>query len=122
MPDVAALNAVPFALTTPVTVVDRVMFGVLVLFATVPFRPLAFVTVTDTTVPPPAARNAAKLETDPFHEALFSSNSINDVPEIAGCAIAEIAPAKMMSNRIIFFMCLVCVKPYACAGESARAI
>ena len=106
----------------PETVVDSVIFGVDVLFATVPFRPLAFVTVTDATVPPPAARNAAKLETDPFHEALFSSNSINDVPEIAGCAIAEIAPAKNRREISIFFMCLVCVKPYACAGESARAI
>lgn len=51
MPDVAADSAVPLPLTTPVTVVVRVIAGVEVAVATVPLRPFADTTETEVTVP-----------------------------------------------------------------------
>jgi hypothetical protein len=47
----AALMAVPFPWSMPVTVVERVMAGVVVGVATVPARPLAVMTDREVTVP-----------------------------------------------------------------------
>ena len=52
MPAVAALKAVPFPLTMPLTVVDSVMEGVVVGVATVPDSPFAVATDALVTVPP----------------------------------------------------------------------
>ena len=52
VPDVAATKPVPFPLTNPVTVVERVIAGVVVGVATVPERPFAVTTEVDDTVPP----------------------------------------------------------------------
>ncbi len=53
MPATAALNAVPFPFTRPVTVVDSVIAGVVVAVATVPAKPLAETTEALVTVPEP---------------------------------------------------------------------
>ena len=51
MPLAAALIAVPLPFKTPVTLVVRVMAGVVVAVATVPAKPLAVATETLVTVP-----------------------------------------------------------------------
>ena len=55
MPLVAALNAVPSPLITPVTLVVKVIAGVTDGVATVPASPLAVTTETEVTVPDPEA-------------------------------------------------------------------
>jgi hypothetical protein len=58
---VAALIAVPLPFKTPVIVVDRVIAGVVVAFATVPAKPFADTTDALVTVPEPLV--AAQLIT-----------------------------------------------------------
>jgi hypothetical protein len=57
-PGLYADMAVPFPWRTPVIVVDNVIAGVVVGFATVPAKPFAVTTETLVTVPVPAGRSA----------------------------------------------------------------
>ena len=66
MPEVAAEIAVPLPFSSPVTVVDRVMAGVVVAVATVPARPFAETTETDWTVPDVPASDASKNTAPPL--------------------------------------------------------
>jgi hypothetical protein len=59
---VAADIAVPFPCKNPVTVVDKVIAGVVVAVATVPANPFAVTTDTDETVPVPDGKSAKTKE------------------------------------------------------------
>ena len=63
MPDTAAEKAVPFPFTIPVTLVDSVIAGVVVLVATEPDRP--FAVTTDTLVTVPVTDEEASSDTTP---------------------------------------------------------
>lgn len=66
MPADAAEIAVPLPFTKPVTVVESVMAGVVVAFATVPAKPFAEVTETLVTVPVNASVAAIVTEPAPL--------------------------------------------------------
>jgi len=81
----AAEIAVPFPLRTPVTVVERVIAGVVVAVTTVPARPFAVVTDTEVTVPVPDALFVRSL---PVAESIVRGNvfvaSVLDTPPATG--------------------------------------
>jgi len=56
VPDTAAAKAPDAPFIIPVTVVERAMLAAVVEFVTTEENPFEFVTVTDVTVPPPAAK------------------------------------------------------------------
>jgi hypothetical protein len=64
VPLVAALIVVPSPFRSPVTVVDKVIAGVVVALATVPDNPLADTTETLVTVPAPAGADKIPEEKD----------------------------------------------------------
>lgn len=72
MPADAADSAVPFPFTSPVTVVDSVIAGVVVALATVPARPFADTTETLVTVPVPPLVAAIVIEPAPLVMLMFA--------------------------------------------------
>ena len=81
MPEVAALIAVPFPFSSPVTVVLNVIAGVVVEVATVPAKPFPVVTDTLWTVPGTEAVEASNVTTPELFlkyslpSAVLSANS-----------------------------------------------